>query len=192
MATSPADQRWDEAHNLFFAIFAPAELAQAVSHQAAVWRVAHGLGHARLQAPERLHLSLHIAYRARGPVPADVLALAREVGDRVRCPPFEVELDWLMSFRTGRSKYPLVLVRHDPAGNPGLHLLHQRLGWAMADRGWRPQPRFVPHMTLMYATTPLEGRAVEPVRWTCGELRLIDSHVGLSHYETRGTWPLVA
>jgi 2'-5' RNA ligase len=50
---------------------------------------------------------------------------------------------------------------------------------------------FNPHMTLLYDHRLVAEQVIDhPLHWTATEFALIDSHVGHSHYECLGTWPL--
>jgi len=45
-------------------------------------------------------------------------------------------------------------------------------------------------MTLSYNGKPMAEHAIEPIRCAAWELVLINSHVGLTHHEVMGQWPL--
>lgn len=47
-----------------------------------------------------------------------------------------------------------------------------------------------PHLTLRYDQLPAATETIPALSWTASELVLVESHVGASHHEIRGRWPL--
>jgi 2'-5' RNA ligase len=47
-----------------------------------------------------------------------------------------------------------------------------------------------PHITLLYDKRLIPEHAIEPVRWTAGEIVLVESHVGEGRYSFLGRWNL--
>jgi 2'-5' RNA ligase len=77
------------------------------------------------------------------------------------------------------------------AGGNGLRALRTALGCALADRGFRPSPKYDPHMTLSYdPRARIEPVAVEPISFQAAEFALVKSHVGFTRHEVLRTWPL--
>lgn len=50
--------------------------------------------------------------------------------------------------------------------------------------------RFNPHMTLRRGKSEGEKLVIDPVSWTAQEIVLLDSHIGLTHYEEIARWRL--
>lgn len=50
--------------------------------------------------------------------------------------------------------------------------------------------KFNPHMTLRRGAAQGDTLAVDPVSWTAQEIVLLDSHIGLTHYEEIARWRL--
>ncbi|WP_022979409.1 2'-5' RNA ligase family protein [Ideonella sp. B508-1] len=149
----------------------------------------HGL-HSKLIAPERLHITLHHLGDHAG-LPADVVDAAGRAATRMASPPFEVVLDYAMSFRMRRDKAPFVL--RSAEGQDGALMDFQReLGLAMAREGLghSVDVRFTPHVTLTYAPRELPESPVEPLRWTVREFVLIHSLLGKTQHRVLGRWSL--
>jgi 2'-5' RNA ligase len=87
---------------------------------------------------------------------------------------------------------PFVLVgAKETDGLDDLRKLRTVLGCAMADRGFRPQRSFEPHMTLCYDSRNRVGRVeIEPVTFRATEFALVKSHLGQSRHEVLRTWAL--
>lgn len=50
--------------------------------------------------------------------------------------------------------------------------------------------QFTPQMTLRRGASGGDTLAVDPVSWTAQEIVLLDSHIGLTHYEEIARWRL--
>ncbi len=67
----------------------------------------------------------------------------------------------------------------------------RELGIALANAGEAMRERaFEPHMSVSYRGMRIAEQATAPIRWTPGELVLIDSHVGEHIHEVLACWPL--
>jgi 2'-5' RNA ligase len=183
----PAPPRSDR---LFFAILAPEDSASTISICAKRLRAEHGLK-SKLIASERLHISLFSLGDYAG-LPEPLVALARKAGALVSRPEFDVTFDSAASFNGRHRKRPLVLyARKDIAE---ILAFHRLLGEAMKQVGlvhWG-NPRFTPHMTLLYESRAVMEQAIEPVRLTVRDFVLVHSFIGQSRYEEVARWRLGA
>jgi 2'-5' RNA ligase len=50
--------------------------------------------------------------------------------------------------------------------------------------------RFNPHMTLQRGRSDGEKQVIDPESWTAQQIVLLDSHIGLTHYEEIARWRL--
>lgn len=185
----PEDPPGHERHNLFFALMPPPAVAEQVYRAAMSWRRAHGLT-GKLVGADRLHVSLHGVAPDVSPLTVDAV---RFIATRVDSPCFEVVFDRMQSFESHRpGDNPLVLSHSDHRSLTNLHRLHKLLHLEIRRSGLPllTSHGFNPHMTLLYDRQLVPELAIEPLRWTATEFALIDSHVGESHYECLGTWPL--
>jgi 2'-5' RNA ligase len=121
--------------------------------------------------------------RSRRAPSEDVIDLAGRIAAGVALRPFRATFNRLQSWR--RSKGPLVLVGDE--GVIGLERLHDALAEA---RGQKPDPHFVPHVSLIWSPDFLPERSIESFSWTVREFVLIHSVYGQSRYEMLGRWPL--
>ncbi|MDP3325513.1 MAG: 2'-5' RNA ligase family protein [Hydrogenophaga sp.] len=177
-------------HNLFFALMPPVAVAEQVMALAGRLRGVLGLT-GRLIDRDRLHVSL---LGVAPDVSPPIVEAARVLAARVNSAPFDVVFDRVLSFDRGMDRsQPLVLCHSDHRSLHGLHLLQQMLGLEMKRAGC-PVPAgrsFNPHMTLLYDHRLVAEQIIDaPLHWTATEFALIESHVGHSHYECLGTWPL--
>lgn len=169
------------AHNLFFAIRPPADKVREIMEVAA--SVKTRIGGISLH-PDRLHISL-LALVQNGEVPPGLVEEAGEVAGSVRVQPMRVIFDRVVGGSNSallRPSEPLELLR----------MFRERLGFALRNAGLdlHLDGRFSPHVTLLYGGQPMQEIEIEPITWTVEEFVLIDSHIGLTHHETAGRWPL--
>lgn len=170
---------------LFFAVLPDAAMAARIAELAEGLREEHGLtGHPL--ARERLHITLHHLGDYAG-LPPSLLAKVQQAASRVRMPEFEVCFDQVGSF-AGNRQNPFVL-RSDH-GTELLHGLHQELARCLQGVGGKPDPRFTPHMTLLYDKRRMPIQPVQPLRWFVREFVLIRSFLGQTRYQLEGRWPL--
>lgn len=184
-------RKFDETikSNLFLAVVPERETAlQAVEIGRRV-SAEHSLSR-NVRPPHLMHVSLN-AIGAYPHLPEDVVFTACDAMSNVRAMPFEVTFDRVMSFANGYAR-PLVLSSNLRCEE--MMDLHVQLAKEMWSAGlvFSYNPRFKPHMTLLYdeANVP-ERELAEPVRWTVREFVLIHSLVGRSQYECLGRWPLL-
>ncbi|MBS0454980.1 MAG: 2'-5' RNA ligase family protein [Proteobacteria bacterium] len=181
------------AERLFLAVRPDAATAQRIESLAQELRRKHGLRGKSL-GPERFHVTLHLIGDFAGGVPAQVLAGALDAASPVaaRTSPFPIGLGTVASFTRKRRNMPLVLLAEE--GGQGLGQLQQELVAALAavDLAGRIEPRFTPHLTLLYDDRPLAAQAVEPLSWRASELLLVRSLLGRSRHEVLARLPLGA
>jgi 2'-5' RNA ligase len=74
----------------------------------------------------------------------------------------------------------------------GVFRLQARLAELLRQKDLHPASywRFNPHMTLRRGHAEGDTLAVDAVSWTAQEIVLLDSHIGLTHYEEIGRWRL--
>jgi RNA 2',3'-cyclic 3'-phosphodiesterase len=172
---------------LFLAIFAN-EAGERIHRCALQLCAQHDLKGRPLTA-DRLHVTLFHLGDYFGEAPPEIVAAAVRAGDAVKASPFAVSFDRAVSFRRQR-KAPLVL--RGSGDNAPLMAFHRDVGAAMMQAGlgqWI-NPRFTPHVTLLYDDRNVAEQPVEPVIWTVGEFVLIRSLLGQTRHIALGRWPL--
>lgn len=144
---------------------------------------ANGLA-GKLLKPKNFHISLPLVWEG-AEFPAKFAEMVSARVRVVRMPPFEIVLDMAMSFRQP-TRHALVLGTTRSVAD--IYALNRQLVMAMGSkvRGGS----FNPHMTLLYASRPVEKQPIEPVRWTAREFVLIHSFIGLGRHEIAARWPL--
>jgi RNA 2',3'-cyclic 3'-phosphodiesterase len=180
----------DLKHRLFFALLPPPADAARISHLAQQLRGAAGLKGKPVSA-DRLHVSLHGLGEYAG-LPEQLVSAAREAGDTVCVPQFDVVFDCAGSFggHGGRGKRPFVLWSTDEIDL--LMLFNRALAKALAQAGlsrWIAS-QFTPHITLLYDSRIARQRAIEPVRFRVRELVLVDSLIHQGRHVPIARWPL--
>jgi 2'-5' RNA ligase len=173
---------------LFFAVFPDAAAASAVERLAHRLRAAHGL-QGRPLPIERFHVTLHFLGDHAG-LPADIVAAATQAAASLVARPFEVVFDRAASFSRRQHRKPFVLLGRE--GVAALSAFQRTLGEALVRVGLarRIEPRFTPHLTLLYDDQAVPEQPVEPVRWTVSEFVLVHSLLGRTRHLPLGRWPL--
>jgi len=171
-----------QRYSWFFAVRPGEADAARIDTLADALLASHGVAGYRVGAA-RLHITLE-------EVAPELVDAACRAADTVRLPAFDVRFDTAMTFGSGG---PFVLLgAKETDGLDALRELRTVLGCAMADRGFRPQRSFEPHMTLCYDSRSRVARvAIEPVTFRATEFALVKSHLGQSRHEVLRTWPLV-
>lgn len=182
------------ADRLFLAIFPEPGAAAQIASLGRGLRERHGLS-GKVLDTGRLHVTLHHLGDHAG-VRHDIVTAATQAAAAVarQMQPFDVSFDRVLSFAGRPGKRPLVLRGDDAVGLAALCALQRALGVAMTAAGlgrWA-EPRFTPHVTLLYDACELAEQGVEPIRWTVGELVLVHSLLGRSTYIPLGRWPLAS
>jgi len=168
-----------QAHNLFFAVRPPKEKVREIVELTSALKI----GGTPLR-PERLHITI-LALATGCELPLGLIEEAAEVAETIRMAPLHVIFD-----RVAGGTNSAVLLPSEPLD--ALRMFRERLGFALVRGGVdvRLDGRFSPHVTLLYGGQPLPEMLIEPITWTVEEFVLIDSHIGLTHHEIVGRWPL--
>lgn len=176
-------------HNIFFALYPPPEVAEAIA------RFSDRLFRdGTLRGPrvgvDRLHISLN-GLGAYPQWPEDLVAAAKTAVARVRAPAFWVALNRVMSFENRTGLRPRVLVGDD--GVAGVFMLHRQIHEALALAGLirRAEPSLTPHLTLSRESGLSPDDDVQPWAWRVSEFRLVHSPQGEGRHEVLDRWPLV-
>jgi 2'-5' RNA ligase len=174
-------------HNLFLAARPLPEKAVAITGFAEQFKQDHRL-QGNLIKPENLHVTLVEltgVKESEQTVVEKVSAAAR----RISLPPFDVAFARAMSFSVRKDK---AVVLTGSEGVTGLVTL-QRALIAALHKEWlkiSPNPRYTPHMTLLYADAAIPEISVPPLRWTATEFVFIRSLPGKSTHVVLDRWPL--
>ena len=173
---------------LFFAAIPTPQAAAQIEQRAEDFCREFGLK-GRSLGKDRFHITLYYLGAHAG-MPQGVVAKASETAASIRMPPFEVSFDSVVSFSDKSGTRPLVLCSSKNLA--ALNAFQQALSTAIRKAGlhhWT-QPRFTPHVTLLYDTRRVPEQAVEPISWTVDEFVLVHSLIGRSRHETLARWPL--
>jgi 2'-5' RNA ligase len=149
----------------------------------------HGWSGVPVPAP-LLHVTLHELGVYAG-VPQEVVARASAAATAVSMRQFNVALDAATSFSPEQPRHPFVLAGGE--GVVGCALLHERLGAALRDVGFRvgPASGYTPHLTLARGEGgPLDYPVAPPVAWTVSEFLLVHSLIGQRRHVVLGRWRL--
>jgi len=166
-------------YRLFFALKPPLMLARQVD------RFAEGLAReaSRIHV-EHQHMTLAITENYEA-YPDWVSGRLLQVGATVMANPFDLWLDHLsfanrsVALRPSRAVQPLKALQRD--------LMRATRDAGVALRGeWS----FSPHQTLFYRDGAAGQRRIEGFGWRVEDFVLICSHVGRTHHEELGRWPL--
>ena len=173
---------------LFFAIFPDADAIERILRLADEIKTRKGLaGNSLLR--ERLHVTLAHLGDFHG-VPPRIVEIASDAAALLASEScFDVGFDRVVSF-SGRDQKPLVLVGRD--GVEALSGFRDRLKSALLKSGLKIEPRFKPHVTLLYDGESIAETVVDPIAWTARELVLVHSLVGKSQHVHLKRWPLRA
>lgn len=174
---------------LFFALFPDPDTAGQIAELAAQLRGRHGLT-GRPLSPERFHITLTHLGDYEG-LPADLVAKARQAGDRVTAPAFRPHFDRAGSF-SGRSGNRPFVLQSSESETP-VTAFQRILAQAMMGTGLgRKAGPYSPHVTLLYDDAMIATHPVEPVAWTAGEFVLVHSLLGQTKHVILDRWPLEA
>jgi tRNA(adenine34) deaminase len=173
---------------LFFAVLPSPAAAQTIAELAKGLQSELGLKGRPLQT-DRFHITLHHLGDYVG-LRQDIVAAAMQAASSVQAEAFDVCFDRAISFKGRPDRKPFVLRGGD--GLRDLTALQQSLGMAMKRTilGSWVQPKFTPHVTMLYDDQLVEERAVEPVSWEASEFVLIHSLLGQTRHIVLGRWAL--
>ena len=173
------DMRTKPLFRLFFALKPAPVIARQTDHFAETI----GGGEDRIR-PDHQHLTLavtadHVDY------PYAVVKALLRAGTTVMAEPFDLLLDHLSFSNRSAALRP-------SRAAPLLNDLQRSVAAAMRGAGvaMRPGWSFSPHQTLFYRQGRPEQRKVEGFPWRVEQFVLLCSHVGRTHHEILGTWPL--
>ncbi len=173
--------------SLFFAVLPDAPAIARIEALLPGLRSRHGL-RGRAMEPERMHVTLHHLGNHAG-LPQPLLEVAAGMAHGVAARPFTIAFDRVESFFKPRNA-PLVLRGGD--GIAEVAAFHETLAQAMRGAGlgaW-VQPRFTPHLTLMYDDRRVPLERIEPIGWTVREFVLVRSLLGQRTHQRLMRWPL--
>lgn len=175
MRSHPAGQ----LYRLFYAL-KPSPMTARRTHYFAE---ALGPG-AHLVAIDHQHVTLAITCDYVDYPYAVIKALVR-AGTGVKAEPFDLSLDHLSISNRSAALRPSRSV-------PLLNALQKEVAAAMKRAGvaLRPEWSFSPHQTLFYREGRPEQRRIDGFHWRVERFMLVCSHVGRTHHEILGTWPL--
>lgn len=178
-------------YDLILAIFPDDYTAQQISELGNSIRKIHGL-RGKLRPVTHLHVSL--------PIPRHVMHPPETVIERIgrackavapMISPFEIKFDRVMSFRGRTGNRAVVLLNNDHGGD-GIMSLHRLLCAEFEKFGsaTSAQPKFEPHLTILYDQQELTPKSIAPVCWRVKEIVLVLSEVGATKYHRLGCWAL--
>jgi 2'-5' RNA ligase len=174
---------------LFFALYPDSITARNIAHLAQQLRTEHGLKGEPLKA-ERFHITLHHLGDYAG-LPQGVVAAASEAASAVAAAPgFDLAFDRVASFAGKPGNRPFVLRGGERLAD--LVAFQRKLGEAMKKTsvGSWAEPRFTPHVTLLYDGKEVAEHGVDTVSWTVREFVLVHSLIGQTRHIVLGRWPL--
>lgn len=177
------------AHRIFFALFPDGETRRGVVELRAALQSRLVLP-ARGAAAERLHVTLvHVGDFVERP--EAVIERAAQAAAGLAEGPIHLRFDRVSSFRGRPGHRPCILLG-DEAAMAAVVAFQRRLQDALRAQGLDPKGHavFTPHLTLLYADTPVAEQPAGPIEWTARGFALIDSLIGQGRYETLGSWPL--
>lgn len=178
-------------YSYFLALFPDSNTAEQLITLGNQIRSAHEM-HSRLRPLIHLHISLHF-FGCGSDVSKTLVQVLDPICKAVtaQTPPFDIDLDRVMSFRGRPGNNPLVLVGDDQRNTP-LKSFHQLLEAKLVQNrlASRPNNKFVPHVTLLYDRQLLSPTSVAPVTWKAEEIVLVRSEAGATKCERPGRWKL--
>lgn len=174
---------------LFFAVFPDAECSTRIERLAQHLRDELGL-RGRVIASGRLHVTLHHLGDHAG-LDGRLVEAACAAGTALESEAFDVVFDRVASFRGRPRNRPFVL-RGAPPDLADLIVLQRRLADCMRRVGLahHVEPRYTPHVTLLYDDVVVSERLVSPVSWCVDEVCLVHSLLGRTEHRVLGRWSL--
>lgn len=176
-------------YSYFLALFPDSNTAEQLVALGNQIRSAHEM-RSRLRPLTHLHISLHF-FGSGSDVSKALVSVLDPTCKAVaaQTPPFDIELDRVMSFRGRPGNHPLVLMGDDQR-NAALKNFHRSLEVQLVKSrlSSRLNNKFVPHVTLLYDKQILAPTPIDPVVWKVEEIVLVRSEVGATKYERPGRW----
>jgi len=182
----PSGSSAEPAQRLFFALWPPAPLAEALHEHARDYAALHG---GRVMRGDTLHLTLQFL----GATPVSAIPRLLDLASTLRAPAFALEIDrlgywpdkhilWAGSATIPRQAVELVTSLASALQISG--------NWPIT----KPARPFVPHLTLIrHAGVPVRTLPPLPaLRWHCDRFVLVRSHRSArgADYENIGEWRL--
>jgi 2'-5' RNA ligase len=171
--------RVPDAHRLFFALMPPNGL------RAELARLRDLTTQGKPEADERLHVTMFLFDHTKE-FQADVARRIADALDSQTLPTCRVLFEQLV-----RGKSTTLLLPNEKLD--GVVMLQAQLARLLQQHDFHPASywRFNPHMTLRRGKAIGETLAIDALSWTAEEIVLLDSHIGLTHYEEIGRWRLM-
>jgi RNA 2',3'-cyclic 3'-phosphodiesterase len=170
--------RTPTAYRLFFALMPPADLHEELADLREL------TSQGKPEADDRLHVTMFL-FDSTPEFEADrVERILRALEGQV-LPTCRVAFEQLV-----RGSGTTLLLPNEKL--EGVWRLKVRLAELLAAHDLNPASywKFNPHMTLRRGKATGDTLAIDAVSWTAQEIVLLDSHIGLTHYEEIARWPL--
>ncbi len=170
--------RIPDAHRLFFALMPPVDLLDELA------RLREFTTQGKPESYNRLHVTMFLFDHTPDFDENKVEQISAALDGQI-LPTCRVLFEQLV-----RGKCTTLLVPNERL--EGVFALQARLAGLLgrknlhAASGWT----FSPHMTLRRGASEGDTLAVDPVSWTAQDIVLLDSHIGLTHYEEIARWRL--
>lgn len=136
----------------------------------------------------RLHVTLQKLGEFVGAAPPSLVASAIEAAARIEVQAFDVMFDEVLNL--GNPADPVVALSGGNA-QQAIAPLWEALRLSLARTGLKSAATLaLPHMTLIYGSSPLQRQPVPPLQWPVRELVLVESLIGRGQHRHLGRWPL--
>jgi RNA 2',3'-cyclic 3'-phosphodiesterase len=170
--------RKPDAHRLFFALMPPAGLLDELA------QLRELTTQGKPEADNRLHITMFLFDYAPD-FDANKVEQISAALDGQTLPTCRVLFEHLM-----RGKGAMLLLPNERLEE--VFRLQARLAELLAMHGLQSASgwKFNPHMTLRRGKSEGKKLVIDPVSWTAQDIVLLDSHIGLTHYEEIARWRL--
>lgn len=178
MFYSTGMSRKPDAHRLFFALMPPVDLLNELA------RLRELTTQGKPEADSRLHVTMFLFDHTPAFDVNKVEQISAALDGQV-LPTCRVLFEQLV-----RGKSTTLLLPNERL--EGVFGLQARLAELLGRKDLNAASywQFTPHMTLRRGASGGDTLAVDPVSWTAQEIVLLDSHIGLTHYEEIARWRL--
>lgn len=183
---SPSGSSAEPAQRLFFALWPPATVAEALHEHAQGYAALHG---GRVMRCDTLHLTLQFL----GATPASVIPQLLDLGSAITSPAFALEIDRL-DYWPGKR---ILWAGSATIPRQAIELVSSLASALQISGNWpitNPARTFVPHLTLIrHVGVPVRTLPPLPaLRWHCDRFVLVRSHRSArgADYENIGEWRL--
>lgn len=170
--------RIPDAHRLFFALMPPVDLLDELA------RLRELTTQGKPESDNRLHVTMFL-YDLTPDFDANKVEQFVSALDGQILPTCRVLFEHLV-----RGKGTTLLLPNERL--EGVFRLQARLAELLAMHGLQPASgwKFNPHMTLRRGKSEGKKLVIDPVSWTAQKIVLLDSYIGLTHYEEITSWRL--